>query len=155
MIRYSKGDLLQAPVEALVNAVNTVGVAGKGIALQFRKSFPSNYQVYTKGCKEGKVQVGKVFVHDRGKDTQPRYIVSFPTKVHWRDASKLEYIEKGMVDLVRFIRERNITSVAIPALGVGNGGLDWEAVRVLIEKALQEIPKVEAWVYLPGENREK
>ncbi len=149
MIKYLKGDLLHAPTQALVNTVNTVGVMGKGVALQFRNAYPDNYQTYIAACKQGKVQIGKILVHDRGDFAQPRYILNFPTKKHWRNPSKLEYVQEGLVDLVRVIQERNIGSVAIPPLGVGNGKLDWEAVRFLIEAAFRELPEVEVLVYPP------
>jgi len=149
MVKYVNGDLLSAPAQALVNTVNTVGVMGKGVALQFRNAFPDNYQTYIAACKQGKVQIGKILVHDRGNFAQPRYILNFPTKKHWRHPSKLEYVQEGLVDLVRVIQEHDIASVAIPPLGVGNGKLDWEAVRLLIETAFRELPEVEVLVYSP------
>ena len=125
MIREERGNLLAADVDALVNTVNTVGVMGKGVALQFKQAFPENYRAYERACKRGEVRIGRMFVFDMGRLTGPRYIVNFPTKKHWRSRSKLADIELGLEDLRKIIEEHSIRSIAVPALGCGNGGLDW------------------------------
>ncbi len=135
MITYTKGNLLEADVEVLVNTVNTVGVMGKGIALMFKERFRDNFDQYAKACKAGEVQVGRVFV-TRTNELQPKWIVNFPTKQDWRNPSKLEWIEAGLRDLRRWMDETGINSIALPPLGAGNGGLDWEEVRPLIDNAL-------------------
>ena len=150
MPTLSRGNILKADSEALVNTVNTVGVMGKGIALQFKKAYPQNYVAYTKACKNGDVEVGRMFVFDRGELNEPKFIINFPTKRHWREKSKLEYVQSGLKDLVRIIKDLNIASIAIPPLGCGNGGLDWEEVRPLIIGALQEIPEVDATIFEPA-----
>lgn len=149
MIETTKGDLLRADVEALVNTVNTVGVMGKGIALQFKKAFPENYKAYRKACDEKNVKLGRMFVFETDSLHNPRYIINFPTKRHWRGRSRLGDIEDGLQDLVRVIQERDIQSVAIPPLGCGNGGLDWVDVYPRIEQALKTVPDVHALVYEP------
>lgn len=149
MIHYSKGNLLQADVEAIINTVNCVGVMGKGIALQFKQAFPENFTVYAKACKAEKVQPGRMFVYEREDLVNPRFIINFPTKTHWKTKSRIEHIEQGLVDLVRVIREREIKSIAIPPLGCGNGGLPWARVQPLIEQAMSQVPEVEAYVYAP------
>ncbi len=149
MIQYKQGDLLQAPVEALVNTVNTVGVMGKGVALQFKRAYPENYRAYEAACRKGEVQIGRIFVFDRGPLAYPRYIFNFPTKKHWRQPSRLEYVQEGLRDLVHQVRALGVRSLALPPLGVGNGGLDWARVRPLIEQAFAELPEVEVWVYQP------
>ncbi len=151
MIKYVKGNLLFAPVEALVNAVNTVGVMGKGIALQFKKSFPNNYIAYRDACGRGEVTVGKMFVTRETTlmNDKDRFIINFPTKKHWRNPSQLEYIEQGLVDLSKIIAEKEIKSIAIPPLGCGNGGLDWTIVKGIIEKALESFDDVDILVYEP------
>ena len=126
-----------ATVEALVNTVNTVGVMGKGIALMFKERFERNFRLYAKACKAGQVNIGAMFVTETTELTGPRWIVNFPTKQHWRAPSKIEWIEQGLVDLKRFIVEKNVASIAIPPLGAGNGGLDWTIVRARIEDELQ------------------
>jgi len=123
MVEFAKGNLLEADVEALVNAVNTVGVMGKGLALQFRRKFPTNDLAYRAAAKQGMLTAGKMFVFDLGSVNNPHYIINFPTKRHWRDTSRLGDIEAGLVDLVDVVRERQIASVAVPALGCGLGGL--------------------------------
>jgi O-acetyl-ADP-ribose deacetylase (regulator of RNase III) len=150
MITYGKGNLLVAEADALVNAVNTVGVMGKGIALQFRHSFPDNYAAYGAACAAGQVRIGTMFVHDTQQPGSRRYLINFPTKRHWRSRSRLPDIEAGLRDLVRVIRERGITSIAIPALGCGNGGLDWEEVRPLIEIAFAALRDVRVLLYRPS-----
>ncbi len=149
MTQFLNGDLLEAKVEAFVNTVNTVGVMGKGIALQFKRRFPENFKAYDRACKRDEIQIGKMFVFDNGLLSQPRFIINFPTKRHWRSASKLEYVKAGLEDLVRVVRDYGIRSVAIPALGCSNGGLEWRDVRPLIEAALRELKDVEAFVFEP------
>ncbi len=149
MIHYSKGNLLEANVEAIINTVNCVGVMGKGIALQFKQAFPENFAVYAKACNAAEVQPGRMFVFERRDLVNPRFIINFPTKTHWKAKSRLEHVEQGLVDLVRVIREKQIKSIAIPPLGCGNGGLDWADVQPLIEQAFEQLPEVEAFVYGP------
>jgi O-acetyl-ADP-ribose deacetylase (regulator of RNase III) len=149
VIRYAKGDILEAHTEALVNTVNSVGVMGRGIALQFKRAFPGNFKAYEAACKRGDVQPGRMFVYETG-ELSPRFIVNFPTKVHWRGKSRLEYIESGLEALVEEIEQRNIRSIAIPPLGSGLGGLDWAEVRPLIDRAMSSIPDVDVVVYEPA-----
>lgn len=132
MIQSVTGNLLEDTAEAYVNTVNTVGVMGKGIALQFKQAFPDVFKQYVKDCRAGVVQVGKMHVVDVHGLANPKYIINFPTKQHWRNPSKLEYIETGLNDLVRLVKELNIQSIALPPLGCGNGGLDWLVVRPMI-----------------------
>lgn len=143
------GNLLEADVEALVNTVNTVGVMGKGIALQFRQTFPDNYAAYQTACKRGEVQPGAMFVTETGALTNPRYIINFPTKRDWRAKSKMEDIEAGLAALVAVVRELGIGSIAVPPLGCGNGGLHWNEVRPRIEAAFAELPGVCVRLYSP------
>lgn len=149
MITYTSGNLLADDAEALVNAVNCVGVMGKGIALGFRRRFPANTIAYSAACKAGQVQPRRMFIAETGELMGPRWIVNFPTKQHWRDSSRLSWIEAGLVDLRRFIETNQVRSIALPALGCGNGGLAWAEVKVLIEQALAALDKVEVRVYEP------
>lgn len=149
MISYTQGNLLEARVDALVNTVNTVGVMGKGIALMFKERFERNFKLYAAACKAGEVQVGRMFVTETDELVAPRWIINFPTKDHWRNPSRLEWVEAGLVDLKRVLKELNIRSVAIPPLGAGNGGLDWGVVKACIHKALADLDGVEVVVYEP------
>ena len=139
-----------ADVEALVNAINTVGVMGKGIALQFAKVYPEMLEAYSKACKTGDVQLGRMHVFERGVMFNPRYLVNFPTKGHWRSSSRIEDIETGLASLVDEIRARHIRSIAVPALGCGNGGLDWRVVRPAIGHALRSLPGVRVLLFAPA-----
>lgn len=150
MIRYTTGNILAAPAEALVNTVNCVGVMGRGIALQFKHVFPENFKAYAAACARGAVEPGRMFVFDTGELTLPRYIINFPTKRHWRGKSRIEDIESGLKALVGEIRARGIRSIAIPPLGSGLGGLDWNQVKPMIERALAEVPDVRVEVFEPG-----
>lgn len=150
MIYYTQGNLLEADVEALVNTVNTVGVMGKGIALMFKERFPKNMDAYARACKNGEVITGKIFVTAIGELKGPKWIVNFPTKQHWRAKSKMQWIEDGLQDLRRFIEEHQVKSIAIPPLGAGLGGLDWQAVRAKIEQALGGMQGVDIWVFEPS-----
>lgn len=148
MLEPGSGDLLTAEVDALVNAVNCVGVMGKGIALAFKQQFPTNYRAYRTACQLGEVRLGRVFVVELASST-PRYVVNFPTKQHWRCASRLSDIEAGLADLVRVIDQLGIGSIAVPALGAGNGGLAWERVKPLIEAAAHRLGDVRVVVFPP------
>jgi O-acetyl-ADP-ribose deacetylase (regulator of RNase III) len=136
MIRYMQGNLLQAETEALVNTVNTVGISGKGIALMFKEAFPENFRAYEAVSKAGELAPGGLFITERQDMLAPRFIVNFATKAHWRQPSRLEWIEKGLAALREAIAARGIRSIAIPPLGAGNGGLDWREVKPLIAEAL-------------------
>lgn len=149
MIVYAEGNLLAAEVDALVNAVNTVGVMGKGIALQFKRAYPENFESYARACKTGEVQSGSMYVHDCGTPANPRYVINFPTKRHWRSPSRLEDVRQGLQDLRRVITELRIRSIAIPSLGCGNGGLSWDDVHPLIVAALGDLSDVVVRVYPP------
>lgn len=151
MINFTTGNLLKADAEALVNTVNTVGVMGKGIALMFKEAFPANFLAYNEACKSGDVTVGKVHVFDRGGFFNPRYIINFPTKKHWRHPSKMEWIKDGLKDLKKVIEDLNIRSVAIPPLGAGNGKLEWSDVREQIENILGDMASVDILVFEPVE----
>jgi O-acetyl-ADP-ribose deacetylase (regulator of RNase III) len=149
MISYTQGNLLEARVEALVNTVNTVGVMGKGIALMFKERFGPNFDLYAAACKAKQVKVGKMFVTETGEFDGPRWIINFPTKDHWKGSSRLEWVEAGLQDLKRVLRDRQIKSVAIPPLGAGNGGLDWPTVKSRVHAALSDVEGVEVIVYEP------
>jgi len=137
MIKYKKGNILKDNSEAIVNLVNCIRVMGKGLALQFKKKYPENFEVYAKACKNNEVNIGKMFVFDRNEDINPKYIINFPTKKHWRGKSKIEFIDLGLEDLVKVIEIYSIKSIAIPLPGSGLGGLDWNVVNLKIEDYLK------------------
>ncbi|AHW65719.1 Appr-1-p processing domain protein (plasmid) [Corynebacterium glyciniphilum AJ 3170] len=149
MIAEERGNLLKAPVEALVNTVNTQGVMGKGIALQFKKAFPDMFKEYARAAKHGEVQLGHMHVWTADTLDGLRYIINFPTKDHWRSASRITDVEAGLQDLVRIVRDFNIASIAVPPLGCGNGGLSWAEVRPLIHEAFRSLPNVDVRVFPP------
>ena len=151
MIELRRGDLLKQNAEALVNAVNCVGVMGRGIALQFRKAFPENFKIYEAACKRGEVKPGEMLVFDTHQVTNPSHIINFPTKRHWRDQSRITDIESGLEALVEEVHDRGISSIAVPALGCGLGGLKWSEVRPRIEKAFAKVPDVQVWLFEPEE----
>jgi O-acetyl-ADP-ribose deacetylase (regulator of RNase III) len=153
-MELTTGDLLGAEAEALVNTVNCDGFMGRGIAAQFKRAYPENFKRYEAACKRGEVVPGKMLVTETGRLTNPRFIINFPTKRHWRGKSRIEDIEAGLVALVREIESRGIMSIAIPPLGCGLGGLDWRDVRPLIERALGAVPAVRALVFEPKTDSE-
>jgi O-acetyl-ADP-ribose deacetylase (regulator of RNase III) len=148
MLRFTQGNLLHAETEAVVNTVNTVGVMGKGIALAFKEAFPENFRLYEAACKANGVQVGHMFVTEN-TGVGPRWIVNFPTKKHWRNPSKIEWIRAGLSDLRQIVIEKGIRSIALPPLGCGQGGLDWNEVRPLIEQSLGDLEGVDVVAYEP------
>ena len=125
MLKLTKGDILKADTEALVNTVNCMGIMGRGIALQFRKAFPDNFKVYESACDKMQLRPGKMLVCDLNRFENPRYVINFPTKRHWKGKSKIEDIESGLKALIEEVSKRNIKSIAIPPLGCGLGGLKW------------------------------
>ena len=141
---------MEAKAEALVNTVNCVGHMGKGIALQFKKAFPDNFKAYASACKAGNVRPGEMFIFDTNAIWNPKYIINFPTKRHWRGKSRIEDIKSGLKALIKELQERNIKSVAVPPLGCGLGGLDWKTVRTLITKAFEELPDISVVLYEPA-----
>ncbi|RMG23820.1 MAG: Appr-1-p processing protein [Armatimonadetes bacterium] len=149
MIEYRTGNILECEADALVNTVNCVGVMGRGIALQFKKAFPENFEAYRQACKREEVQPGRMFVFETGRLVPPRYIINFPTKRHWRGKSRIEDIEAGLDALVAVVRQRGIRSIAIPPLGSGLGGLHWPDVKRRIAEALGHLDGVEVFVYEP------
>jgi O-acetyl-ADP-ribose deacetylase (regulator of RNase III) len=150
MIEFYRGDLLTAQAEALVNTVNCVGIMGRGIALQMKNAFPDNFREYAAACRRHEVEPGRMFVHETGQLGNPRWIINFPTKRHWRGKSRIEDIEAGLVALVAEVRARDIHSIALPPLGCGLGGLDWADVRPLIERAFANLPEVNVVVFEPA-----
>jgi O-acetyl-ADP-ribose deacetylase (regulator of RNase III) len=148
MIEFKTGDILNSRAEALVNTVNCIGVMGRGIALQVKNAYPENFKAYAVACKRDEVQPGRMFVFETGQLTPPRLIINFPTKRHWRGKSRIEDIEAGLAALVEVIRTRGIRSIALPPLGSGLGGLDWESdVRPRIVAALGQLDDVQVIVY--------
>ena len=150
-IEIYHGDLLKADAQALVNTVNCVGVMGKGIALQFARTFPENSRAYEETCRVGELFPGELLIVERhdGRGTGPRYIINFATKAHWRSPSQIEWIESGLLRLVEEIRARQISSIALPPLGCGNGGLNWADVQPLIVKAMSALPDVRVLLVPP------
>lgn len=151
-VREVTGNLLKADAEALVNTVNTVGVMGKGIALQFKKAYPDNFVAYESAARAGEIELGRMFVYSTGKLTEnPKYIINFPTKGHWRSKARTSYIAAGLADLVREVARLGIKTIAIPPLGCGLGGLEWSDVEPLIVDAFADLEGVTALVYPPVE----
>lgn len=143
MIKYIEGDIFSSPAQVIVNTVNTVGVMGKGIALEFKNRYPKMFEIYKKACEKHQLAIGKlmlVFEPDH-------WILLFPTKQNWRYPSKIQYIESGLIKFTQTYVEKNITSIAFPKLGCGNGELEWEEVKALMEKYLRPLP-IDVYIYL-------
>jgi len=149
MIEPAQGNLLEADADALVNTVNCVGVMGKGIALQFKQAFPENFIHYAKACKTEQMQPGRMLVFETGSMLNPKYIINFPTKRHWKGKSRMEDIESGLVDLIAQVQTLDIQSIAIPPLGAGLGGLNWSEVKVRIMGAFAALPDVQVLLFEP------
>lgn len=149
MIRFTKGDLLNSDAEAIVNTVNCVGIMGRGIALQFKKMYPDNFEAYAAACAVNEVAPGRMFVFETEEMTNPKYIINFPTKRHWRGNSKIEDIESGLLALKEDIRRLGIKSIALPPLGSGLGGLPWPATKERILRTFEDLADVDILVYEP------
>jgi O-acetyl-ADP-ribose deacetylase (regulator of RNase III) len=144
------GNLLEAKTDALVNTVNTVGVMGKGIALQFRQAFPKMFSDYARACKRKEVVAGRMHIFETGSLENPKFIINFPTKRHWRGKSLLGDIDAGLKALLADITRLKIKSIAIPPLGCGNGGLEWKIVLPRIQKAFSALPDVKVLIFAPN-----
>lgn len=155
MMEFTTGDILDAKTEALVNTVNCVGIMGRGIALQFKNHFPKNFKAYEAACDRNELRPGRMFVYSTDLMNGPKFIINFPTKRHWRGKSRIEDIESGLIALRHEIESRQIRSIAIPPLGSGLGGLDWNEVRAKIEQTLQGLDAVRIVVYEPGLSTEE
>lgn len=149
-VKFVYGDLFSDPADALVNPVNCVGVMGAGLALAFRERYPRYYAAYAECCRRGAIKPGSVHLYPT-RMAQPKYLISFPTKRHWRERSRMEDIESGLKALRHALADGkiNIRSVAVPALGAGLGGLEWPRIKKRIEAVLSEIPGVDVRVYAP------
>lgn len=157
-IEFRKGDMFSEPFEAIVNTVNCVGVMGKGVALEFKRRWPENFEAYKKLCKSDRLRPGQMFVFDTAtmfSSEWPRFLINFPTKDHWRSKSKLRFVEDGLETLAVELKERGIRSVAIPPLGCGNGGLDWREVRPLIVEKLASLEDIQITVFSPWDARDE
>ncbi|WP_321539933.1 type II toxin-antitoxin system antitoxin DNA ADP-ribosyl glycohydrolase DarG [Flavobacterium piscinae] len=140
MIHFVTGNILDSQAQALVNTVNTMGVMGKGIALQFKKQFPNNYKIYKETCEQKALQVGQLLITEEdAMFSGKKLIINFPTKTNWRLPSEYSYIEAGLQELKKVIVDKNIQSIAIPPLGAGNGGLDWQRVKKMIIEVLKDV----------------
>lgn len=143
MIEYIEGDIFESPAQVIVNTVNTVGVMGKGLALSFKQRYPEMFERYKAVCEKHLLTVGKLMLFYE----PDHWLLLFPTKENWRNPSKLEYIEKGLMKFVQTYAEKNITSIAFPRLGCGNGELDWNDVKPLMERYLKKLP-IDVYIYL-------
>lgn len=149
-MQFVKGNIFDCDAEALVNTVNTVGVMGKGVALQFKERFPLNYELYVIACKKGEVQVGKMFITATSSLINPKWIINFPTKQHWHHKSNYTFIKTGLDDLVEQVKNMGIASIAIPPLGAGQGGLDWGKVKLILADKLSVLSNVEITIFEPA-----
>lgn len=152
MFSFVKGNIINSSKEAVVNTVNTVGVMGKGIALEFKQVYPQNYELYKKACAIGNVKIGQMLITETHLYENPKFIINFPTKKDYKHPSKLQYITEGLIDLKKRIIELNIKSIAIPPLGCGNGKLKWTEVKPLIIEALIDLQNIEVEIYEPSES---
>lgn len=143
MIEYTKSSIFDCDVQVIVNPVNCVGIMGRGLAWQFKQKFPAYFNDYRDKCVAGEIKIGSI---DCYLGTYPKYLISFPTKIHWRNPSQLSYIERGLVSLAQWVSDTKIESIALPALGCGLGGLAFEDVKKEIEKTFKDFENVKVMV---------
>ncbi|MBK8259528.1 MAG: macro domain-containing protein [Polyangiaceae bacterium] len=136
MLKYVNSNLFDSPAQTLVNTVNLVGVMGKGIAAEFKRRYPDMFRRYAEHCKNGSLDIGKLYLYR----TANKFVLNFPTKKHWRNPSKLEYIEAGLKKFADTYAAHGIVSISFPQLGCGNGGLSWNEVQPLMDKYLRDLP---------------
>lgn len=148
-IEIETGDIFESGCEAVVNTVNTVGTMGKGLAEAFKARYPANFDAYRDACDNRSVVIGRMFVTEHFDMFGPRWLINFPTKQHWSYPSRIEWIESGLVDLAATIERLNLASIAVPALGCSNGGLNWAVVQERIISALEPLPACHVKLYPP------
>lgn len=151
-LRFTTGNMFESLGEAIVNTVNCVGVMGKGVALEFKRRWPENYRAYKRVCDTGALRPGKIFVFENQDMFDPqgrRFLVNFPTKDHWREGARMEFIDHGLDDFVSWMQRLRIRSVVMPPLGCGNGGLDWRKVREVIQEKLSQLTETDIIVFEP------
>ena len=140
----TNGDIFKSQCEALVNPVNTKGVMGKGLALAFKTKYPAHFENYKRACQNGEMTTEKVLAY---QEINGPMIICLATKANWKDSSKIEYVSAGLDDLVKQIETFGIRSIAIPKLGCGLGGLDWNKVRPLIVEKLSSLDGINVEIY--------
>lgn len=155
MFEYKTGNILQEQTDAIINTVNCVGIMGRGIALQFKQMYPENFKAYKQACDKGEVEPGKMFIYNSGLLFNPKYIINFPTKRHWKGKSRVQDIKSGLVALKDDIINYEIKSIAIPPLGCGLGGLNWDEIKPIIEQVLGDLQDVKIVIYEPANNIEQ
>ena len=128
-----RGNIFDSKAQMLVNPVNCVGVMGAGLAKQFKARYPEMFQEYREQCRLGLVRTGEVTLHPV---RDGRTVANLPTKNDWRNPSQLEYADSGLLSLAHALSAGQFRSVAVPALGAGLGGLQWERVLPLIHDRL-------------------
>ncbi len=137
MITYVTTSIFESSAQVLVNAVNTQGIMGKGIAKTFKELYPAMFLEYRALCERKQLKIGQLHLYK----TSQKWILNLPTKQEWRKPSKIEYIEAGLKEFLGTYTEQEITSIAFPMLGCGSGQLDWETeVKPLMEQYLTELP---------------
>jgi O-acetyl-ADP-ribose deacetylase (regulator of RNase III) len=150
MVEFKDSDLFASGAEVLVNTVNLNGFMGKGVALQFKETYPENFQAYAEACKNQTIAIGKLLVVPVARFNDPtKFIVNFPTKKDYKHKSKREYIEKGLADFAQLLPRLNVKSVAMPPLGCGLGGLDWNKVKPLLVEFAEQFPEITFQLFLP------
>lgn len=149
MIKFVSGDMFSHEADIRINTVNCVGVMGAGVALMFKNRYPEMFKDYVKACERNEVKPGQPHVWEEASLLSKCTIINLPTKVHWKNPSKYEYIEKGLIWLREFLRNRENAKVTLPALGCGHGGLDWNIVKEMIIKYLGDL-NVEILAFEPG-----
>ena len=150
MIEYIEGNIFDSPAQVIVNTVNTVGVMGKGIALEFKNRYPQMFEKYKTACEKHMLTIGKLML----VSAPDHMLLLFPTKENWRYPSKISYIEQGLKRFCDNYAQRGITSIAFPKLGCGNGELDWNEVHPLMERYLKDLP-IDVYIYLDKGKQEE
>lgn len=138
---HAKGNLFDSPASVKVITVNLVGAMGAGVAKVVRDNHPDVYRTYRKLCWNQKLDIGKLALVDQ--------FLLFPTKTDWRLDSKLNYIEEGLITLVKTHQDLGLEWIAMPPLGCGNGNLSWSVVKPLIYDYLNPLTTLDVELYAP------
>ena len=147
-IMDSGDNIFNSRTETLVNTVNCVGIMGKGLAKEFKKHFPEMYEEYRIRCTNNEIKPGHPYIWKN--TTGGKSVLNFPTKEHWKGNSRVEWIESGLKIFTDNYHNWEIVSIAFPALGCTNGGLDWESIEPLMLHHLQKLRDITIEIYPPS-----
>ena len=144
-ISLIQGNIFSSCASVLVNPTNCIGPMGAGLAKQFKEKFPGLAESYWNYCRKGMIKPGILHLYTINSDLR---VLNFPTKNHWKDPSKMEYVELGLNKFIDSYNNKGINSIAFPLLGAGLGGLDKEFIQNYMIEKLNPLEGIDIEIYV-------